>query len=101
MATIIANPPMAKRAFLMLPLVVNNFANPKTNEVITAIANRMYMMMNIKFIAPLLIAFGSSADGMIAAFQKIAAVGNLSASLIAGDIQVALLTTVFGLNDSR
>jgi len=35
--------------------------------------------------------------GMIQAFEKIAAVGNLSASLIAGDIQVALLTTVFGL----
>ena len=41
--------------------------------------------------------FMGTVIGMIQAFQKIAAVGNLSASLIAGDIQVALLTTVFGL----
>ena len=34
---------------------------------------------------------------MVASAEKIEAVGNLSASLIAGDIQVALLTTVFGL----
>lgn len=47
-------------------------------------------------IAPML-GFMGTVIGMIAAFQKIAAVGNLSASLIAGDIQVALLTTVFGL----
>nr|WP_297911686.1 MotA/TolQ/ExbB proton channel family protein [uncultured Allomuricauda sp.] len=47
-------------------------------------------------IAPML-GFMGTVIGMIAAFQKIAAVGNLSASLNAGDIQVALLTTVFGL----
>ncbi|MEX0274108.1 MAG: MotA/TolQ/ExbB proton channel family protein, partial [Flavobacteriaceae bacterium] len=47
-------------------------------------------------IAPML-GFMGTVIGMIAAFQKISAVGNLSASLIAGDIQVALLTTVFGL----
>ena len=47
-------------------------------------------------IAPM-IGFMGTVIGMIQAFQKIAAVGNLSASLIAGDIQVALLTTVFGL----
>ncbi|WP_165749084.1 MotA/TolQ/ExbB proton channel family protein [Cellulophaga sp. Z1A5H] len=47
-------------------------------------------------IAPML-GFMGTVIGMIAAFEKIAAVGNLSASLIAGDIQVALLTTVFGL----
>ena len=47
-------------------------------------------------IAPML-GFMGTVIGMIAAFQKIAAVGNLSASLIACDIQVALLTTVFGL----
>ncbi|WP_394973594.1 MotA/TolQ/ExbB proton channel family protein [uncultured Croceitalea sp.] len=47
-------------------------------------------------IAPML-GFMGTVIGMIQAFQKIAAVGNLSASLIAGDIQVALLTTVFGL----
>ena len=47
-------------------------------------------------IAPMLVFMGT-VIGMIQAFQKIAAVGNLSASLIAGDIQVALLTTVFGL----
>ena len=47
-------------------------------------------------IAPML-GFMGTVIGMINAFQKIAAVGNLSASLIAGDIQVALLTTVFGL----
>ena len=47
-------------------------------------------------IAPML-GFMGTVIGMIQAFQKIAAVGNLSASLIAGDIQVALLTTVFSL----
>ncbi len=47
-------------------------------------------------IAPML-GFMGTVIGMIQAFEKIAAVGNLSASLIAGDIQVALLTTVFGL----
>ncbi len=47
-------------------------------------------------IAPML-GFMGTVIGMIQAFQKISAVGNLSASLIAGDIQVALLTTVFGL----
>jgi biopolymer transport protein ExbB len=47
-------------------------------------------------IAPMLGGMGT-VIGLIQAFQKIAAVGNLSASLIAGDIQVALLTTVFGL----
>ena len=47
-------------------------------------------------IAPML-GFMGTVIGMIQAFQKIAAGGNLSASLIAGDIQVALLTTVFGL----
>ena len=45
-------------------------------------------------IAPML-GFMGTVIGMIQAFQKISAVGNLSASLIAGDIQVALLTTVF------
>ncbi len=44
-------------------------------------------------IAPML-GFMGTVIGMIMAFQKISAVGNLSASLIAG---VALLTTVFGL----
>ena len=34
---------------------------------------------------------------MIQAFEKISLAGGLDASLIAGDIQVALLTTVFGL----
>ncbi|ETN94436.1 biopolymer transport protein ExbB [Zhouia amylolytica] len=47
-------------------------------------------------IAPML-GFMGTVIGMIQAFEKIAAVGNLDASLIAGDIQVALLTTVFGL----
>ncbi|MCJ7467458.1 MAG: MotA/TolQ/ExbB proton channel family protein [Maribacter sp.] len=46
--------------------------------------------------APML-GFMGTVIGMIQAFEKISAVGNLSASLIAGDIQVALLTTVFGL----
>ena len=44
-----------------------------------------------------MLGFMGTVIGMIQAFQKISAVGNLSASLIAGDIQVALLTTVFGL----
>jgi len=47
-------------------------------------------------VSPML-GFMGTVIGMIQAFQKISAVGNLSASLIAGDIQVALLTTVFGL----
>ncbi|MCG2461534.1 MotA/TolQ/ExbB proton channel family protein [Flavobacteriaceae bacterium F89] len=47
-------------------------------------------------VAPML-GFMGTVIGMIQAFEKISAVGNLSASLIAGDIQVALLTTVFGL----
>ena len=47
-------------------------------------------------IAPML-GFMGTVIGMIQAFEKIAGVGNLSASLIAGDIQVPLLTTVFGL----
>ena len=34
---------------------------------------------------------------MIQAFEKIAAAGTMDASLIASSIQVALLTTVFGL----
>src|SRR5690606_4422194 len=46
--------------------------------------------------APML-GFMGTVIWMILALQNIAAVGNLSASLIAGDIQVALLTTVFGL----
>ena len=47
-------------------------------------------------IAPML-GFMGTVIGMIQAFEKISAVGALDASLIAGDIQVALLTTVFGL----
>lgn len=47
-------------------------------------------------IAPML-GFMGTVIGMIQAFDKIAAVGSLDASLIASSIQVALLTTVFGL----
>lgn len=47
-------------------------------------------------IAPML-GFMGTVIGMILAFEKISVVGSLDASLIAGDIQVALLTTVFGL----
>lgn len=46
--------------------------------------------------APML-GFMGTVIGMILAFKKISQVGSLDASLIAGDIQVALLTTVFGL----
>lgn len=46
--------------------------------------------------APML-GFMGTVIGMILAFEKISQVGSLDASLIAGDIQVALLTTVFGL----
>ncbi len=56
----------------------------------------VYLLSLFIAIAPML-GFMGTVIGMIQAFQKIAAVGNLSASLIAGDIQVALLTTVFGL----
>lgn len=47
-------------------------------------------------VAPML-GFMGTVIGMIQAFDKISAAGGLDASLIAGDIQVALLTTVFGL----
>ncbi|NER18065.1 MotA/TolQ/ExbB proton channel family protein [Spongiivirga citrea] len=47
-------------------------------------------------IAPML-GFMGTVIGMILAFRKISAAGGLDASLIASDIQVALLTTVFGL----
>ena len=47
-------------------------------------------------IAPML-GFMGTVIGMIQAFEKISAAGGLDASLIAADIQVALLTTVFGL----
>ena len=47
-------------------------------------------------IAPML-GFMGTVIGMIQAFEKISLAGGLDASLIAGDIQVALLTTVFGL----
>ena len=47
-------------------------------------------------IAPML-GFMGTVIGMIQAFDKISQAGGLDASLIAGDIQVALLTTVFGL----
>lgn len=47
-------------------------------------------------IAPML-GFMGTVIGMILAFEKISQAGGLDASLIAGDIQVALLTTVFGL----
>jgi biopolymer transport protein ExbB len=47
-------------------------------------------------IAPML-GFMGTVIGMIQAFTQIQAAGSLDASLIAGSIQVALLTTVFGL----
>lgn len=47
-------------------------------------------------IAPML-GFMGTVIGMIQAFEKIAAAGTMDASLIASSIQVALLTTVFGL----
>ena len=47
-------------------------------------------------IAPML-GFMGTVIGMIEAFDKISSAGGLDASIIAGDIKVALLTTVFGL----
>lgn len=47
-------------------------------------------------IAPML-GFMGTVLGMVAAFDKIEAAGNLDASLIAGEIKVALLTTIGGL----
>jgi biopolymer transport protein ExbB len=47
-------------------------------------------------IAPML-GFMGTVIGMIQAFTQIEAAGAIDASLIAGSIQVALLTTVFGL----
>ena len=47
-------------------------------------------------IAPML-GFMGTVIGMITAFDKIEAVGDISPSIVAGGIKVALLTTVFGL----
>ena len=47
-------------------------------------------------IAPML-GFMGTVIGMIGAFDRIEAVGDLSPSVVAGGIKVALLTTVFGL----
>jgi len=47
-------------------------------------------------IAPML-GFMGTVIGMIEAFNRIEAVGDLSPSVVAGGIKVALLTTVFGL----
>ncbi len=47
-------------------------------------------------IAPML-GFMGTVIGMIQAFDRIEAVGDLSPSVVAGGIKVALLTTVFGL----
>ncbi len=47
-------------------------------------------------IAPML-GFMGTVIGMIQAFDKIAEVGDISPSVVAGGIKVALLTTVFGL----
>jgi biopolymer transport protein ExbB len=47
-------------------------------------------------LAPML-GFMGTVIGMIQAFDRIEAAGNMDASLVAGGIKVALLTTVFGL----
>jgi len=47
-------------------------------------------------LAPML-GFMGTVIGMISAFADIAAAGNISATIVASGIQVALLTTVFGL----
>ncbi len=47
-------------------------------------------------IAPML-GFMGTVIGMIGAFDRIEAVGDISPSIVAGGIKVALLTTVFGL----
>ena len=47
-------------------------------------------------LAPML-GFMGTVIGMIVAFDKIAAAGDMNPSLVAGGIKIALLTTVFGL----
>ena len=56
------------------------------------------VVMDIRFIAlaPML-GFMGTVIGMIGAFDVIEAAGDISPSLVAGGIKVALLTTVFGL----
>jgi len=44
-----------------------------------------------------MLGFMGTVIGMIQAFDRIQAVGDLSPSVVAGGIKVALLTTVFGL----
>jgi biopolymer transport protein ExbB len=44
-----------------------------------------------------MLGFLGTVVGMIQAFEKIEAAGDLSPSIVAGGIKVALLTTVFGL----
>jgi biopolymer transport protein ExbB len=44
-----------------------------------------------------MLGFMGTVLGMIEAFDRIEAVGDLSPSVVAGGIKIALLTTVFGL----
>ena len=45
-----------------------------------------------------MLGFMGTVIGMIQAFDKIEAAGDMQPSLVAGGIKVALLTTVFGLS---
>ena len=45
-----------------------------------------------------MLGFMGTVIGMIGAFDAIEAAGDISPSLVAGGIKVALLTTVFGLS---
>ena len=45
-----------------------------------------------------MLGFMGTVIGMIQAFDKIEAAGDMQPSLVAGGIKVALLTTVFGLD---
>ena len=68
----------------------------KAIEVKFSLERNLNMLGTIATISPLLGLLGT-VIGMIQAFDKIEAAGDMQPSLVAGGIKVALLTTVFGL----
>jgi biopolymer transport protein ExbB len=96
------NTPMAK----MIEKGISRIGNPLKNIEVAVenvgklevykLEKGMPWLATISGAAPML-GFLGTVIGMIQAFDKIEAAGNMDASLVAGGIKVALLTTVFGL----
>jgi len=70
-------------AFCIERIITLNIATTNTDKLVSKIDERL--------------SEGDLEIGMIGAFDKIEAVGDISPSIVAGGIKVALLTTVFGL----